>query len=110
MDRRPGTGSLVVARYPHRSRAALHSKPVDIAYWTRLEIISLDERWNNVHAMIVRDYEITLVLQVIDGSSAGEVVTELLRGSVVPALGKEAPANLPLPDWLVLASISPIVR
>lgn len=108
MDRQPGAGSLVVARYPHRCRAATHSKPVEIAYGTRLEIISLEERWNNAHAMIVRDYEITIVLQVIDGSSAGEVVTDSLRGRVVTVLGEETPGKIPLPDWLVPASTSPV--
>ncbi len=72
---------------------------------TRLEVVRLDERWDNIHAMIVRDHKITIDMRVLTGPSAGEVITQTLTGSVVTALGDEPPGSL-LPDWLEVAPTS----
>jgi hypothetical protein len=61
-------GSIVVARYPHRCRLAIRDGPViDIPAGACLEIVRLDERWDNTHAMIVRTYKISLDLRVLTG-------------------------------------------
>ena len=80
---------------------ATSGRPViDIPAGSRLEIVGLDERWDNTHAMIVRDYKISLDLRVLSGLFAGEIVRVTLAGSVVTAVGEEAPEGLPLPIGL----------
>jgi hypothetical protein len=102
-------GSMVVARYPRRFRMATSVRSViDIPAGACLEIVRLDERWDNTHAMIARTYKISLDLRVCTGPSAGEIVTLNIAGSVVTDLGQEAPANLPIPEWLELAP-TPVV-
>jgi hypothetical protein len=52
----------------HRCRLAIRDGPViDIPAGACLEIVRLDERWDNTHAMIVRTYKISLDLRVLTG-------------------------------------------
>ena len=76
MDSLPTVGSVLVARHPRRLRWASVGRPViEIPAGTRLEVTRLDGRWDHTHAEIVSTFRFTLHLKVLDGGSAGEIVT-----------------------------------
>lgn len=60
----------------------------------------MKERWDNRHAMIVQDWHVTVDLKLLDGPSAGELITETVVGEVVTTGGESAPHDYWLPGWL----------
>jgi hypothetical protein len=102
----PTVGSALVARYSNRLRWASVGQPViEIPAGTRLEVTRLDGRWDHTHALILCTYRFTLHLKVLDGGSAGEMVTVTTKGEVLRVLGQDEPDSI-LPDWLVASSIA----
>jgi hypothetical protein len=80
------TGSILEARAHRRDRLAGVGSVIDIPAGTRLEVARVDERWDNVHAMIVQGCALTVDPRVLDGGSRGEIVTEKIRGEVLICL------------------------
>jgi hypothetical protein len=101
----PEVGSRLRAVADHDIRLAVADGPiVSIPRGTSLEIVSLDERWDNQHASIARFGRITANLCVLDGPSAGEEIALVITGDAVPRSDGGESETWMLPDWLVPAS------
>ena len=59
----PTRGSILLARAPHRYRVPGVGRVIDIPAGTHFELARVDERWDNVHAMIVQSYDLTVDLR-----------------------------------------------
>ncbi len=72
---------------------------IDIPVGARLKVIRFDERWDNTHVMIVRRYDITLDLCLLDGPHQGELLTLNFGGDVLDFRDAPEP-DFRLPGWL----------
>ena len=101
----PAVGTILVSLADRRLRLAGAGQPIDIPEGARLEVVAVDARWDNVHAMIIQAYELRVDLRVLDGASSGAVVREVTRGEVLTVLGEEF-GGYALPGWARLDGAS----
>jgi hypothetical protein len=72
--------------------------PIELTNGTTLEVATLDESWDNTHAMIFRTAFITADLRVVDDPRAGEIVRITFSEEVVGDLGRHSRTGWPV--WL----------
>jgi hypothetical protein len=100
---RPAVGSRYEVLKDHTLRLAVAEQTlVSLPRGTTLRIESLDESWDNGHALIASFCQIEASLRVLDGPSAGEIVEVVITGTVM-RLHDQPEESYSLPDWLAPA-------